>query len=135
MPIFNINFLRKGDVTLSSKCKAVSPARADSAEGMHCRRTAHPICEFDVGKALGLARVPVHDDAHVHYFAGGRKKLEELLLAGLQGQVVGKNGADVAVELHQLPFAFPLLLDLWRCRLSPVTRTEKQVACLAGIRV
>lgn len=105
----------------------------------------YPVGKLYVGKALGFACVPVHDDAHINNFASSGEKLEELFLAGPQWQVVCKYSTDIPIQLHQLPFSLSLLSDLWWRFLSPTCKGNAFLrrpctaymsprSCLVGMR-
>lgn len=78
---------------------------------------AHPVSVLDVGEPLGFSGVPVHNDSHVPDLACTGEELKELLLGGLQRQIVCKYSAYVPIQLHEFPLPLPLLPHLrWRHR-------------------
>jgi hypothetical protein len=78
---------------------------------------AHPVGVLNVGEPLGLAGVPVHNNSHIPNLACTGEELKELLLGGLQWQIVCKYSTDVPVQLHELPLPLPLLPHFrWRDR-------------------
>ncbi len=84
---------------------------------------AYPVGILDVGEALRLVSVAVLDDAHVLHLAGLGEELKQVTLIGLQGQIEGKHGADIAIQLTQLTLPLTLLANLRRCSLLPAKTT------------
>ena len=90
---------------------------------------AYPVLELNVGEALGLAGVAVHDDLHIHHLACLGEEFKQVTLLSLEVQIVSKDSTGVPVQFHQ--FALPLALFLhlwWRLLSHPAWHLPSDVA-------
>lgn len=79
----------------------------------------HLVGILNVREPLGFPGVAVHDDAHILNRPRLGEEFKQVPLICFQGQVVGKDCADVPVELLQFPLLLPLLPHLWGRAFSP----------------